>query len=385
MSLLNDKLTPIERAEVLRQAGFNVKKDRGQINNIKNICYEDTQGDLCINLDTGQVNDFGDHRYSGDIFTLLEKALNKDFKGVVEFIEDTIRRDLSDKMDGKNQSGAMYSGSSHKVKKKQEEIKNKKNEPVQFWDKKKWVKMEKCQEVLEKRGIVDSMDYIQNYDGIGKQVLLDCNCGIYGFNDYEFGLSKKDYNSSAFFIFPYASGAMLYRRTEDGKDVRHIKGSSVKDSFFNVGKNEEKHNAIFIMKSPRECMNFMQYCTDHKVIGLAQGENVKELTIRQKKQILKLVDQGECSIQCVLDCDDPDAYENSLIFCQLVNEVVENRATVHLVNLHRFSEGKFKDFTDIVQYAMKKGEWNFEDTYKKLDDKSGKIIANAVTKSEVIR
>lgn len=375
---INDKIYPHERAQILRSLGFKIRKNKGQINSIKNINYDDKNGDLCINLDTGQVNDFGNTDYSGDFIHLVSLTINKDFKETVKYIESKTRRRLFP--DGKENVEMLYGGDVIPEKRQV------KKDTGPFWNANNWPKMKKCQEVLEKRGIPKGMEYIMEYDGISLDKLKEMNCGLYGFDDFEFGMSDKSWNKDLYFIFPYATGAMLYRRDDNGKQVRNITGSNSGDSFFNVKKKEKKHNVVFLMKSPREVMSFSMYCTDWKIIGLIAGEGLRELSDKQKEQLDSIIIDGESIVNVMLDCNDPDSYENSLIVCRILNDYLEGRAIVNLINLHRSFKGKIKDFTDIVQIARRKGHWDkSKEDYLTLDEDSSKQLTKAITEAQTTR
>lgn len=377
MDLANNNLHPHERAIALNSAGFDLKKTRGQINNIKNIAYDDENPDLCINLNTGMVRDFGNPDYNGDIINLIGKVLGKNFKETISFIESAIGRNLSQSPDGIDDAKTLYGDP---VKKELTE------KPAKFWNKQNWAKMEKCMQVLEKRGIPKGMEYIQDYDGISLETLKKCKCGIYGFDDFEFGLSKYDYNKDLYYVFPYATGAMLYRRTEEGKDVKHIKHSKSKLSFYNIWKEDKRSNVVFLMKSPRECMNFMHYNTDFKVIGLVTGEEIGSLNVKQQNQLRSILSDSKSDIYCIFDCDNPDAYEKSLKSCQEISKTIGDLALVRLVNIHRNTKGKYKDFTDLVQKSMKKKSWNPEDkNFTKLEEKISSMFIKSLMEAEVIK
>lgn len=386
---INDKLTSLERAELLRSAGFNINKDRGQINGIKNICYEDTQPDLCISLDTGKVNDFGDPYYSGDVVFLLKEALNCDFEGVKSYIKQETGREFGEEIgvSGKGNARSLY-GDPRESRGRNEGTDNKEekgNRPKTFWKKRKWKRMKKCQDELEENGIPGGHKYIKKYDGISLDKLIEMGCGFYSYKDFEFGLSNYNYNENDYFIFPYKTGAMLYRRNEDGKDVKHIKASKSKHSLFNVKKDDGENEIVFIMKSPREAMNFGMYATDYKVVGLNSGENVygDEITDLQSEQVNQIVQNGGEVYVC-LDCDDPDSYEFALLFCQKINELLNYKATVKLMNIHKKSGGEYKDITDVVQQAMDKGTW-FSEPVPELPEHLFNTIHKSIKNSEVIQ
>lgn len=373
---INNKLTPGERANLLRSLGFKIRRNRGQINNIKNINYDDKNPDLCINLDTGQIRDFGNEKYSGDIVNLISLTIDRDFTETVKYMEKTLNRTLFGN-DGLHQAKALYGDSDNRVDESPKE-------PVKFWNSNNWKRMQKCRKVLADRGIPKGMEYIQDYDGISLETLLEMRCGLYGFGDFEFGMSGKDYNKDLFYIFPYASGAMLYRRENGKKVVRNIKGCAADDSFFNVDKDEKKHDVVFVMKSPRECMNFRQYATDWKVIGIIAGETLRSLTVRQRNQLDSVVKPGGI-VNIVVDCNNTEALENMLIIGKVFSEYLKDRAMVYGVNIYKYSDKKFKDFTDLVQYSMAQGCWFTFDDFSDLDPETGSIISKAITNAKLIR
>lgn len=372
MNLVNLKLSPEDRAFLLRSVGFNVNKNSGQVNGIKNICYKDTNPNLSINLNTGLVKDFGNSDYNGDIITLISKAIGKDFKETVKFMGHKLKKDLfSAGADGMSTAEELYQMPEEEVN-------------LDFWNKDNWNRMLKCQEVIHKRGIPKGMEYIINYDGITLETLIKNKCGIYGYGDFSFGLTNTKYNSDLWFIMPFKTGALLYRRDENGKQLRNIKGSKPSESFFNINKDDDKYSIIYLMKSPREAMNLSQYCL--KAIGLISGENVRNITDHQLEQLNSIMDEKDCIINCVFDCDTPSAYDNAIIACKTVEEALDGKAVVSLVNIHKASNGKFKDFTDIVQYSIKKTKWNPKDSeFPKLEDKAFSMFAQSITKAEIIK
>jgi len=382
--MINDKLTSFERRNILNSIGFDIRKTSGQINNIKNIDYDDSNGDLCINLDTGMVRDFGDSNYNGDIVHLVSKILKKDFYMTVKHMEKITKKKL---LDGNKQAEILYGEPSGESKPEKIKEKKKEEESIEFWNNNNKNRLKKCISVLEKRGIIDPLKYIMDYDGIDKETLLEYNCGIYGFKDYEFGLTNYSYNNDVYFSIPYHTGCMLYRRSEDGKDVRNIKGSKPKHSFFGIKKDMKKSLILFIMKSPRECMSFnmMMKGLNINIIGLTSGEEVTEITDNQKEQIISLIKKNKSTIYTITDCDNPDAYEKSLVFGKVLNESIDS-IIVKTVNIHRYFEGKRKDFTDIIQHSMKKGFWKKNDIgVYDPDDKSHRTLMKAIQEAQAIK
>lgn len=385
--LINEKLSAGERASVLRKVGFEINRNSGQVTGLKNIAYDDQNPDLSINLDTGFVRDFGDSEYNGDIINLISKVINKDFNKTVDFISEIIGRDLRE-MDGLEKADLLYNtGEGARAQKP-------KKTRVKFWNKKKWNAMVKCHNVLKEKGIPESMKFIQEYDGISLDKLIEMNCGIYGFKDFEFGLSGKSYSNVPFFVFPYKTGAMLYRRNEDGrkffdkdlppgKEVRNVKGSHTNESFFNIEKEERERSCLFVMKSPRECLSFSKYNPDFKTISIVTGEEIGSISDYQKEQVDSFLNKKKSAIYLFFDCDNPDAYDKSLKSAKEFSKAF-SYSLVYLVNIYKYTEGKCKDFTDLIQRSKKEWDVNSED-FTCLKDKLSKQLVKSIMEAEVIK
>lgn len=381
---VNNKLSPLERSIILQKLGFRIDKTRGRVRT-RNIDYNDTNPDLVVDLTNGLIKDFGDSYYDGDFIDFVGKVTKKSFIEVVRYCESITGKKLLDgNMEGNGMEAmdALYSDNIDK------ESIPAKEEQREFWDSDKKKALLKCIEVLKKRGIPEKMEYIETYDGIDKETLLKFGCGIYGFKDFDFGLSRNDYSHDIFFVFPYRTGAMLYRRGENGKVIRHIKGSISKGSFFGVPKPIKKSSILFIQKSPRECMSFTRfvYGLNANVIGIATGEEVIEITKTQKDQLVSILrDNGSC-VYVTTDCDNPKSYEKTLVFCKVLSDSIGDIATVHLVNIHKEFKGKMKDFTDIVQKSEKSGVIGLaENGFFQLKEDISKQLTTAIEKSEAIK
>jgi hypothetical protein len=365
--LANEKLSAYERALVLRTLGLNIYANKGQISNIKNTGYSDKTKSLCINLDTGQVKDFGNRGdiYTGDVFTLVGAILDKDFKETVKYFEDVLRKDL--KEDGMTIAENLYG--SPKNQKTAKDYKYEESLNFTFWSPRYVQKLQFCQEKLKNIGINKNSNYIENYDMITDKTLIHFGCGYYGWGDFEFGLGKNDSrNKKLRFVFPYETGAMLYRRDGDSKDVCHVKGSKSQYSFFN-GRCKFNKDILFICKSPRETMLVWQLLGFmSNVIGVSTGENVKMLFPKQEKTLKNyLMNTNKPEIYVMFDCDNNDAKQTSENFCKLIHEAIGKIAPIRMVDL--FSNTGYKDITDLVR----------DDFYKKDINSLTGAIASAKT------
>jgi len=329
---LNQKLLPFERAAVLRAFGYNIKGSSGEIYNIRNKAYRDRKPSLCINLDNGLCNDFGDANFSGDIIKLLINQMGLSFKDIAIRIEEIIGRNLSE--------APVFEDTSRNVKK----------EP--FYNEFTMRHTKKMNEKL--REASDSVvDYTFWYDGIvSKNTLLRYGCGLYSYQDYDLGRSGKSFLINTFLSIPYRTGVMLYRRSSE-KIVRHIKGSSATESFFGHSKKMKKDNLLIIAKSPREAMSLAEYLNfNYNVFGMNSNEHIKEISQIQQDQIESVKHEDYAlNIKLLIDCDD----ESSFIKAMETATVIKNKRKdiiVHLCSIHHASDGESKDFSDLFQNSL---------------------------------
>jgi len=332
--MLNKKLLPFERAQILRSFGFNINKDHGQIDNIRNPAYKDTRPSLNISLDRGVFRDFGDGGASGDIFDLLQMQTNESLSFILERVEKIIGRSLKDA--------------------KEFDIPQETKPPAEdFWTKEK-VKLHKSDVGLFKNKGITWVNYLRYYDHIWREETLNTfGCGLYRYKDFEFGMGEKSYLNETFLSIPYSTGVMLYRR-DHSKVVRHVKGSWAGESMFGYKEELFKSNdsgLLFVAKSPRESMSIVEFMDfNQKVLGFIQGEEVKSLTKRQAQAIRQSEKEGELLIKLLLDCDSKKAYKVALKTAKAIKESEgKSRYVVDICSIYSASDGKHKDFTDLCQ------------------------------------
>lgn len=337
MDSANNKLYPYERANILRAFGFNIKKDSGQVYNIRNKSYKDKKPSLCINLDNGMVKDHGDSSFDGDIFNLLMELTGDGFHDIYKKCESIINRKLGD------------------AKVVEYEIKDPKPAPEDFWSKDYKEEQKKSIQLLKNKGI-EYANYVRFYDHIWRRETLErYGCGLYRYNDFRFGESEKSFLNDTFLSIPYKTGIMLYRRNGD-KMVRHVYGSWASHSLFGYKKDlfEElkDHGLLFLAKSPRECMSISELLNfNYKVLGIVQGEEIKSLTQGQKESLLRaLPSSGNCVLKLLTDSDNKSSYGVSVQTAEVIKKELKiPKLEVHVCSIYASSDKKHKDFTDLCQ------------------------------------
>lgn len=400
--MFNKNLTIEDRIEICKKIGFKIDEAisfKGGSHLFRNWIRNDTNPNLYIDFNTGLVKDFADNSYSGDIVNLYAKAKEISIGRAIHKIKKQFAINTTNNNNIKNN--------------------NKMSDSKQrFWDKNKLERMKFCHSLIKKVDI-DKVTVCLEYDGILNKTLEYFNCGIYPnkFGDLQFGLSdKRDENKiKTMFAFPYATGCQLYNRDhKNNKFISNVKGSKSNESFFyklskKQKENNNKYQNVIIMKSPRECMNMWQSMDKKKsfVFGCASGENSFKLSNIMKKQFIQVCDENLKRVPMFFDCDNETAYKESLKNCKIVKEFIYNNiskdAKVLLINIHKGSNQKYKDFTDIVrnniesfgdsnnknlnmkQYIFRSLECIKKNENLFTDKQSNEIFINCVNNAEEIK
>ncbi|HKK45647.1 MAG TPA: DUF3987 domain-containing protein [Balneolaceae bacterium] len=323
MNILSEELTPHDIETVLHRLGIEPKgrTDSNGWTTIKSPLRDERNPSFGLNLQTGAWRDHATDE-SGDLITLAERIQNMDTKQAIGWIKE--QTDLS---------GVLYSppknGSYNPKPKKSEK----------FWTDDKINSLSEAQKRLKENPKHPVIEQAKSYDCLTLETLQFFGCGL-------IEKWKKEW-----LAFPYKTGCQLYRR-EDGKIIRSLKGSSPGESFYGSRKTNGDKPALFIAKSPRECMLLYQlYGNRADVIGLATGEqgNISIKQIQWLKTQISASDYGK--IITLLDCDSEAALITAQSLATEIKELVGN-VDASYVNLDKASEGEFKDITDCVQVGM---------------------------------
>ncbi|WP_340104886.1 DUF3987 domain-containing protein [Rhodohalobacter sp. 8-1] len=149
-------------------------------------------------------------------------------------------------------------------------------------------------------------------------------------------------------LFPYMTGAQLYRRENGGKVICNLPGSKPNKSFFCIPE-QPIQSQLIIAKSPREAMSLHQLLGEKaNIIALCAGE-VPSLSTEQE-EYLRLNFSNIPSTYVFLDTDTPQAVETSMSLTVNIHKIMKNKSFV--VDNHSISEGNYKDISD----AFRNGE-----------------------------
>ncbi len=316
---ISDELTPRDAKTVLQRLGIEAKGNGWKT--IKSPLREEKNPSFGINLDTGAFKDHANDD-SGDIVTLSERILNMDNTEAIQWIREQT-----------NLTGAPYSPS-----KRQPKSKDKERKP--FWTSKQKQRIEKAQQRLSNKVDHQPIEQAKQYDCLTIETLQFYGVGI---------LKQWQKNWLA---FPYESGCQLYRREDNAKVIRSMKGSSPGESFFGSSKVTGDKKRLFIAKSPRECMLIHQlYGTRADVVGLATGEQ-GNISNKQRSWLKTQISESDyTNIAIILDCDVSKALSTSKDLATIIKELA-NGIAVSFVNIYKASGEKYKDITDCRRDGM---------------------------------
>lgn len=189
------------------------------------------------------------------------------------------------------------------------------------------------------------LECVEKYDLLTKETLLAYNCGI-----------RFEYNSDWLSI-PYETGVQLYRRVNEKKVIRMLKGSKPTGSFFGT-ENLSGKSVLFIAKSPREAMLLHQEFGEYvDVISIMSGEVCKLSDLQEKK--LKTVIKSYKIIKVIFDCDTKAAHQTAKEFTRSVVTAVQSRCLLKYINISKLTDQECKDLNDLLKTG-KNRDWIIE-------------------------
>ena len=202
-----------------------------------------------------------------------------------------------------------------------------------FWADERRKMLQVAQERLKDEPDHALLAMIRTRDGIEAVTLERFGCGILT----QYG---RDW-----LVFPYPTGAQLYRREGGRKAISSVKGSAVKPSFFGETKLTGE-TELYIAKSAREAMLLWQEFGLIDVLGLPGGEK-PELSVTQAA-MLRAIASGYESIRTILDTDTDAARATAEAFARAVAAVVHPVA-LGMVDVTTATGGEHKDLTDVFR------------------------------------
>ncbi len=198
---------------------------------------------------------------------------------------------------------------------------------------------------------------LKSYDGIRKKTLELFGCGI---TDWNFNGERTQA-----LLIPYPSGAQVYARGNDGKQMAMLKGSKPSESFVGLDQLSRKKQ-LAIAKSPREAMLlFQELGATIDVLGSCSGENDK----LHEKQVALLQHKARYW-KGVFVCRDRDtlpAEKQAFGFARKVCDAIGTfKRDVRLCNIGKLSGNDCKDLTDLHKsdHWGKTGELFNEKSYE---------------------
>jgi hypothetical protein len=314
--IVSEKLTPPQIQTLLFHLGIDAKgraDDSGWMT-IKSPLRDEKKPSFGLNIKTGAWKDHstGD---SGDVVTLAERINRMETKEAIQWIEE--QTDIV---------STLYNPPKKREKK-----------PAKFWNDENLDFIRAGMKRLSNENH-PLLNQVKEYDCINVETLGKYGAGIVNQWDKEW------------LAFPYPSGCQLYRRENESKVIRSLKGSTPGAAFFGIKQTESKE-LLFIAKSPRECILLSQEFGDRAdVIGLATGEqgNIsKEQIEALRKQISG---SNYTGIYIFMDCDTDTALETAQSFSDEIFKALQRKTK--LVNIHESTGGTYKDVTDCIRAGM---------------------------------
>jgi len=304
----------------LRQLGLAVDESKANKNGdimVKAPFRSEKVASLSINLESGLWFDYGTDE-GGTIYQLVMKIMNLTFPEAKDFV------------DGKGASKTM------KVKKPSYHLGY--NHP--FWTEAQKQLLKEAHTRLKNAEKSPLLKMVESYDGIKKETLNTFDCGII---DWNFGGERKEA-----LLIPYPSGAQVYTRGTEGKQMAMLKGSKPSESF--IGTNQlSRKKELIIAKSPREAMLlFQDLGATFDVFGSCSGENDK----LHDKQVALLTDKARYW-NGVFICRDRDtilAEKLAFGFARKVCDAIGDfKRDIRLCNLGKLTGNQCKDVTDLLK------------------------------------
>lgn len=319
--ILSEELTPGDVETILHRLGIELKGSGWQT--IKSPLRDEKKASFGINLESGAFKDHatGD---TGDVVTLAELILDKSNADAIQWIKSQT-----------NLASALYSPPQSNGRTTQPKQKEK-----PFWSKHNKRLIKQGQKKLNKNHQL--VKTAAAYDQLSIETLRHYGVGII-----------EQYGKE-WLALPYKTGVQLYRRSDGDKQIRAIAGSKPGESFYGQRKINGEAKALYVAKSPRECMLLFQLYGDRvDVIGLATGEQ-GNLSTEQFKWLKTQISEAEYqSIKIILDCDSEPAEITAKSLAKEVKEAAGD-IEVSYVNIHEASGGDYKDITDCIQNGMPK-------------------------------
>lgn len=266
----------------------------------------------------------------GNLIQLISRYLNIDEKSAIKLLVDIIQ--------GKYPRISDYYGTKHARPAVQNHPKkvNTANAKSSVTEKSPEPEYN-LQQALErlKQGNSPVIGDVKEYDLLKRETLKRYKCGIIT----EYG--------SDWLSIPYETGVQLYRRENGEKDIRMLKGSRPKDSFFGLDQLAGR-GTLIISKSPREAMLLKQEFSDYiDVISIASGE-AGQLSDLQKNQLNRIIAPFNL-LKIVFDCDTDQAHMIAKGFTKDVINTVKEKSAVRYVNVFELTGGACKDCNDLFK------------------------------------
>ncbi|MEX0906245.1 MAG: AAA family ATPase [Balneolaceae bacterium] len=331
---ISDELTPNDIQAVSHQLGIELNDRPGGDGWITTLSplREEKNPSFGFNVNTGAWKDHstGD---TGDLVNLAEVINRMDRKEAVQWIKE--QTDLG---------GALYTPPKNGTQKKVKP----------FWTKERLQLIKSGREQILSNSKHPLLRTTEEYDCLHPETL------------HRFGCSVIEMWGSEWLAFPYPTGCQLYRRDNEEKNIRSVKGSTPSGAFFGMKRAEGK-SKLFIAKSPRETMLLSQIFGSHAdAIGLCTGEQ-GNTSKEQRSSLRRQISNPDLShIYIFLDCDTEMSHQTAKEFTGSVQEIaneVEFTGAIRLVNIHK-QTGAYKDVTDCIRAGMD------EDTFNHLLDSS---------------
>ena len=344
MSLL-DNLTTIDIQTILGELRITFDANKKGWQTVLSPIREERNPSFSINIQSGGWKDHGTGE-TGGILLLVSMVKNISTAEAYFWIKDTVHvqgRSLNSSI-----TNSSYVSTANSDTKKHSNPKS--NTSAQDNEVLDLDIDELLEEQTQERLKIEShslLNTVKSYDLISKDILVKYNCGI----KEEWG---KDWLS-----IPYQTGMQLYRRENDEKVIRMVKGSKPNETLFGIDQLS-KTPILLICKSPREAMMLAErYGQTLDVVSITTGE-VSSLSTEQTKQIRHLT-KSVHTIKVLFDCDTVKAKEIASSFSRDIAKKVSNKCDVQLIDIWNLSAKKCKDITDYF-----KEESNPEKVYQQI-------------------
>lgn len=311
------KLTEITLRSLGLSFDENQANEKGEIQ-VSAPYRTDRNPSLSINLNDGVWYDHGIGE-GGDIYKLVMKTNGISFSEAKEFV------------DGKGTAKKFQT----RKPKYYEDLNN-----GPFWTEGRKQTLVAAQERLNNATDSKVLQDLRNYDGITKETLQHSDCGLI---DWNFGDGEKEA-----LLSPYPTGAQVYARDENRKQIRMFTGSKPAESFSGAGQIQGKKD-LLITKSPRERkLAFQELRDSFDVIGINSGETDK--LSDEQTAFLKAKAHYYKRVFVCFDRDTVPAEEIAFGFARKVCDAIANyNRDIRLINIEALGGSNCKDLTDLVK------------------------------------